>query len=103
MHWTKQYPHESKNNSTNFFDISDDENDFENVQIILMTPKMNNNEFFVTEMLCSAVIDIACSKTVAKKKCFDNYYTKMPDGTSLNKIDLFQSHAPFKLSDDQKI
>ena len=54
-----------------------------------MTQEMNNNKILVTEMLCSAVIDNACSKIVAGKEWFDNY-TKMLDDTSLNKIDLFQ-------------
>ena len=42
------------------------------------------------------------SKTVAEKKWFDNY-TKMLDDTSLNKIDLFWLHAPFKFGDGWKI
>ena len=53
-----------------------------------MTQETNNNEIFVTEMLCSAVIDTTCSKTVAGKEWFDNY-TKMPDGILLNKIIYF--------------
>ena len=36
------------------------------------------------------------------QKWFDNY-TKMHNNTSLNKIDLFQSHAPFKFGDGRKI
>ena len=53
-------------------------------------------------MLCSAVIDIACPKSIAGKEWFNNY-TKMLGGTSLNKIVLFQSHNPFKYGDGQKI
>ena len=53
-------------------------------------------------MSCSAVIDTACSKTVAGKEWFNNY-TKMLDDTSLNKIDLFQSHTPFKFDAARKI
>ena len=79
----------------------DDKDDFESVQKIWMTQETNNNEIFVTEMLCSAVIDTTCSKTVAGKEWFDNY-TKMPDGISLNKIDLFQLHNSFKFGDSQK-
>ena len=67
-----------------------------------MTQETNNNEIFVTEMLCSAVIDAGCSKTVAGKEWFDNY-TKMLDDTSLNKIYLFQSHNQFKFGDGRKI
>ena len=37
MLWAKQCPHQSKNNSTNLVDVPDDEDHFENVQIILMT------------------------------------------------------------------
>ena len=76
----------------------DDEDDFESVQKIWMTQETNNNEIFLTEMLCSAVIDTTCSKTFAGKEWFDNY-TKMPDDISLNKIDLFQLHTPFKFGD----
>ena len=77
-----------KNNWSNLIDVSDDEDNFKNVQIIL-----------VTKMLCSAV-DIVCS---TGKKWFNNNYTKMLDGRSLNKIDLFQSHTSFKYGDGQKI
>ena len=37
MYREKQCPHRSKNISANLVDVSDDEDDFENVQIILMT------------------------------------------------------------------
>ena len=67
-----------------------------------MTQKTNNNEIFVTRLLCSAVIDNTCSKIVARKEWFDNY-KKMLDDASLNKIDLFQSHTPFKFGDGQTI
>ena len=101
-HWAKQCPHRSKNNSTNLVDVSGDENDFKNIQIILMTQETNNNEIFVTKMLCSAIIDTTYSKSVAGKEWLDNY-TKMLDDTWLNKIDLFDSHNPFKFADGQKI
>ena len=101
MHWAKQCPHRLKNSSTNLVDVSDDEDDFTNVQIIIMTQE-TNNEIFVSEMLCSAVIDTTCSKNVAGKEWFDNY-TKMFDDTLLNKIDLFQSRTPFKFGDGRKI
>ena len=53
-------------------------------------------------MLCSAVIDTAYSKTIAGKEWFDNY-TKILDETLLNKIDLFESHTPFKSGDGRNI
>ena len=102
MHWAKQCPHQSKNNLTNLVDVSDSKDDFENIQIILMTLKTNNNEIFVNEMLCSGVIDTVCSKTVAGKEWFDNY-TKMLDDTLLNKTDLFQLHILFKFGDSREI
>ena len=52
-------------------------------------------------MLCSAVIDTTCSKTVAGKKWFDNY-TKTLYDTSINITDSFQLHTPFKFGDDRK-
>ena len=42
MHWAKQCPHRSKNNLTNLVDISDNEDDLENVKTILMTQETNN-------------------------------------------------------------
>ena len=51
MHWAKQCPHRLRNNSTNLVDVSDDEDDFENVQMVFMTHKTNNNEVFVAETL----------------------------------------------------
>ena len=37
MHWAKQCPHRSKSNWTNLVDVSDDEDNFKNVQIIFVT------------------------------------------------------------------
>lgn len=73
---------------TNLVDVSDDEDDFQKVQIILMIQETTNNEIFVTKMLCSAVIDTACSQTITGKEWFDNY-TKILDDISLNKIFYF--------------
>ena len=36
MQWAKKCPNRSKNNSTNLVDVSDEEDGFKNVQIILM-------------------------------------------------------------------
>ena len=63
--------------------------------------KQTNNEIFVTEMLCSGVIDTTCSKTIAGKEWSDNY-TNMFDDTLLNKTDLLM-HTLIKFGDRWKI
>ena len=66
MHWAKHCPHRIKNDSANIAEVSESEGeDTENVQITLITQKSEVNSVFVAEMCCFAVINTACSKTVA--------------------------------------
>ena len=45
----------------------------EEINIVLMTEKIEKSEIFVAEASKSAVIDTACTKTVAGKQWFDNF------------------------------
>ena len=66
MHWAKHCPHRVKSNSGDIAEVSESEGeDTENVQITLITEKSEVNNVFIAEMSCSAIIDTACSKTVA--------------------------------------
>ena len=85
MHWAKHCTHRIKNDSANIAEVSESEGeDTENVQITLIIEKSEVN-VFVAQMSCSAVIDTACSKTVAGIDWFTNY-TKNLDDYSLNQV-----------------
>ena len=53
-------------------------------------------------MVLSAVIDAACSRTVAGKQWFYNYLKHL-DGNSLNNEKIISSKVPFKFGDNRKL
>ena len=57
---------------------------------------------FLTEVVSSAVIDAACSRTVAGKQWFYNYL-KHVDDNSLNNVKNIPSKVPFKFGDNCKL
>ena len=69
IHWAKQCPHHFKNSEFSFTteDKFNDEQ-CEDVQTVLITDQAIKNEIFLTEMVSSAVIDTAHSRTVAGKQ-----------------------------------
>ena len=67
MHWAKHCLHCIKKDSANNAEVSESEcEDTENVQITLITEKIEVNKVFLVDMSCSAVIDTACSEAVAR-------------------------------------
>ena len=102
MHWAKYCPHRIKNDSANIAKVSESEGeDTENVQITLITEKSEVNNVFVAEMSCSAVINTACSKTVAGIDWFTNY-SKNFDDYSLNQVLYKKSNTPLESFDSRK-
>ena len=53
-------------------------------------------------MITKAVIDTACTKTVVVESRLQNYM-KNHDGTSLNLVEISESHKVFKFVDSRKI
>ena len=101
MHWAKHCPHKSSTKPVNITEtVSDEEtNDDEEVNIILMT---NEYEVLINEMEVNAIIDTACTKTVAGEKWFHNYL-KCLDDTALNKVETRSSKKTFKFGDGRKV
>lgn len=64
MQWAKKCPNRSKNNSTNLVDVSDEEDGFKNVQIILMRRASINNEIFVNEMFSNYIQQLSIPPTL---------------------------------------
>ena len=69
MHWARSCPHKYDkvvNNSYNNNDVRDvkllqDEEDYEDIKLTLITQGLYDHSVFVAEMGTSAVIDTACS------------------------------------------
>ena len=67
-----------------------------------MTEKIEKSEIFVAEASKSAVIDTACTKTVAGKQWFDNFKANLTKH-SLDEIQYFPSSISFKFGDGRKV
>ena len=76
MHWANNCPHQDSNNeSVNILEQKAPQNElpenynsfeqYEEINIVLITEEINKNEIFVAEACKSAVVDTACTKTVA--------------------------------------
>ena len=74
MHWADICPRKNEKGSANFVDDDDDDDDgsSEEISIVLIAEEDNKSEIFVAEASKSAVIDTACTKTVAGEKWFKN-------------------------------
>ena len=77
MHWVNKCPHRSEQN-VNILEDDDDDN-LEEMNIVLMTEKLSKTEIFVAEASKSAVIDTACTKTIAGEKWFTNFKSNLTD------------------------
>ena len=101
MHWMKFCPHKSSAKPVNVVEtVSDnDDNDDEEVNIILMT---NEYEVLINEMEINAIIDTACTKTVAGENWFHNYLKNLDD-TALDMVKTSPSQKTFKFGDGRKV
>ena len=62
----------------------------------------NPRKDFIEEMVTKAVIDTECTKTVAGQLWLQNYM-KSFDDTSLNQVEISESHKVFKFDDGRKV
>ena len=62
----------------------------------------NPRKDFIKEMVTKAVIDTACTKTVAGQLWLQNYM-KSFDDTLLNQVGISESHKVFKFGDGRKV
>ena len=67
-----------------------------------MTEDLDKNEIFVAEASKSAVIDTACTKTVAVEKWYQNFKTNLPSNYIAH-IESFPSDTVFKFGDGRKV
>ena len=74
----------------------------EEINIVLMTEKIEKSEIFVAKASKSAVIDTPCTKTVAGKQWFDNFKANLTKH-SLDEIQYFPSSTSFKFGDGRKV
>ena len=77
MHWADKCPHKSNYQLVNISEeVSSDtenESEFEEISIVLMTEEIDKNEIFIAEASKLAVVDTACTKAVAGEEWYMNY------------------------------
>ena len=106
MHWVSKCPHKSAKrlqcvNVTEENDGALNESD-EDVKLVLLTDDAMGCAIFVAETEKPAVVDTACSKTVAGEQWLNNYMKILSD-TLLNEVEIFYSHSPFKFGDGHRV
>ena len=98
MHWENNCPHNKQ--SVNV--LEDDLDKCEEVNIVSITEDLDKNKVFVVEASKSAVIDTACTKTVAGEKCYQNFRTNLSNDC-VAQIESFLSETGFKFGDGRKV
>ena len=87
MHWVSNCPHKSAKRlqSANVTEQNDevlnesDEESVEDVKMVLLTDDAMDCAIFVVETEKSAVVDTACSQTVASEQWLNNYVKILSD------------------------
>ena len=102
MHWAGKCPHRNESVNISQENNSDSENTDEEINIVLFTENESNNEIFVAEALKLAVIDIACSKTVAGEDWYNDYINDILK-TDKEKLQISKSSTSFKFGDGHKV
>ena len=113
MHWTNNCPHQDSNNELiNILEQKAPQNElpknynffeqYEEINIVLITGEINKNEVFVAEACKSAVVDSACTKTVAGEIWYENYIKSLPNKYR-SQIESFPSKTIFKFGDGRKV
>ena len=72
MHWASQCPHAQNNTAVHITEEIDNEL-CEQVELVLITEELDKHKIFVAEASKSAVLDTACTKTVAGVTWFNNF------------------------------
>ena len=105
LHWAKHCQHRRIQNA-NIIETSEEEEsqneyEIEDLHFVLMTTQ-NLTKDFVEENKIKAVIDTACTKTVAGETWLENYMKNLDD-TSLNQVEISESNKIFKFGDGRKV
>ena len=74
----------------------------EEVNFVLITKNLSKSEIFVAEASRSAVINTACTKTVAGEQWFNNFMSNLTE-KSMKETEYFPSSTKFKFSDDRQV
>ena len=109
MHWVSKCPHKSAKRlqSANVIEENDavlnesDEESVEDIKMVLLTDDTMDCTNFVAETEKCAVVDTACSKTVAGEQWLNNCMNILSD-TLLNELEIFDSHTLFKFGDGRE-
>ena len=98
MHWAGKWPHQNKKWTAYLAEgnDSDDDDSSEEINIVY------KSEIFVAEASKSAVMDTACTKTVAGEKWFKKYTSNLTE-KARKEIWTYPSNASFKFSDGRKV
>ena len=90
IHSANNCPHQDSNNEpVNILEQKVPQNElpenynsfeqYEEINIVLITEEINKNEIFVAEACKSAVVDTACTKTVTGEIWYENYIKSLPN------------------------
>ena len=107
LHWQNDCPANDKPQSVRSCNIicgqdNSDSDSVEEVHLVLFTENVDEQTIFVAEAAMSAVIDTACTKTVAGNQWFDDYCSKLGP-KRLCQIQYFPSDTMFKFGDGRKV
>ena len=107
MHWVDQCPHKDDNAAASVTEneTEHDQENYEEVNIVLKTEEyadIAKSEVFVAEGSKSAMIDTACTITVASQIWLENFKSNRTEQT-LKEIETFRSNTRFKFSGGRKV
>lgn len=96
FHWWKNCPNKAENINVTESDVADNTSGTEECNVVLFTEAaLTENEIFVVESHCAAVIDTACTKTVCGEKWLHQYM----DATGIQDMRQYSSDRQFKFGD----
>ena len=104
MHWAENCQHKrpQKENIVETSEEKETDSEYKvmDVNFVLMITQ-NPRKDFVKEMVTKAVIDTACTKTVAGQLWLQNYMKNLD--TSLNQVEISESHKVLKVGGSRKV
>ena len=105
LHWANKYPNKNYQNVNILEDNGNNyaDNDlFGEANIVLITENLSKSEIFVAEALESAVINTACTKTVAGEQWFNNFMSNLTEN-SMKETEYFLSSTIFRFGDGRQV
>ena len=102
MHCRDDCPHPPTRHAVHIIendeDVSGSDSSEETVNIVLMTEEFDKQEVLVVEASKAAVLDTACTKTVAGEKWYENYYNYLSDADK-SKVSVQSSATSFRFGE----